>query len=143
MKKEVEKKPVDTVVTAPINNKEEIERNFLLMSIAYSANIGGTGVLTGSPPNLVVPDVLTKNFGPGNGLSFATWMAFTCPVMILNVILAWAWLQRLQTLYPGWENSPRSAEKVKQATAIIRKKYADLGRMTMHEAQVLILFIQF
>merc|ERR1719187_1167235 len=68
-------------------------------------------------------------------------MAFTCPVMILNVILAWAWLQRLQTLYPGWENSPRSAEKVKQATAIIRKKYADLGRMTMHEAQVLILFI--
>ena len=35
----------------------ERQRNLLLMSVAYSANIGGTGVITGSPPNLVVPQV--------------------------------------------------------------------------------------
>jgi di/tricarboxylate transporter len=33
-------------------------RNLLLMAVAYSANIGGTGVITGSPPNLVVPQVM-------------------------------------------------------------------------------------
>ena len=37
--------------------KVERQRNLLLMSVAYSANIGGTGVITGSPPNLVVPQV--------------------------------------------------------------------------------------
>ena len=37
--------------------KIERQRNLLLMAVAYSANIGGTGVITGSPPNLVVPQV--------------------------------------------------------------------------------------
>ena len=37
----------------------ERQRNLLLMAVAYSAYIGGTGVITGSPPNLVVPEVIT------------------------------------------------------------------------------------
>ena len=36
----------------------ERQRNLLLLAVAYSANIGGTGVITGSPPNLVVPEVI-------------------------------------------------------------------------------------
>ena len=36
-----------TVDTDVLNSKEETERNFLLMAIAYAANIGGTGVVTG------------------------------------------------------------------------------------------------
>ena len=44
--------------------KVERQRNLLLMAVAYSANIGGTGVITGSPPNLVVPQVsIEKNIG--------------------------------------------------------------------------------
>jgi hypothetical protein len=37
-----------TVDTEALNSKEETERNFLLMGIAYAANIGGTGVVTGT-----------------------------------------------------------------------------------------------
>jgi sodium-dependent dicarboxylate transporter 2/3/5 len=53
-------------------------------------------VVTGSPPNLVVPEILNKNFGPLTGLTFASWMAFAIPVMLLNLFLAWLWLQKLQ-----------------------------------------------
>ena len=58
---------VDIAPEKSFSNKEEVERNFLLLSIAYASNIGGTGVVTGSPPNLVVPQSLSKKFGPDTG----------------------------------------------------------------------------
>ena len=45
----------------------EVQRNHLLLGIAMAANIGGTGVVTGTPPNLVAPDILGKKFGEGPG----------------------------------------------------------------------------
>lgn len=36
---------------------EERQRNVLLIAVAYAANIGGTGVITGSPSNLVILEV--------------------------------------------------------------------------------------
>ena len=67
---ETKEEPVtEAVQDKSFSNKEEVERNFLLLSIAYASNIGGTGVVTGSPPNLVVPDSLNKNFGPDTGLT--------------------------------------------------------------------------
>merc|ERR1712064_61841 len=76
-------------------NRAETQRNFLLLGIAISSNIGGTGVVTGTPPNLVAPDILQKKFGEGTGVTFASWMAFSMPVMLVNIILAWIWLQTL------------------------------------------------
>lgn len=124
-----------------LNSKEELERNFLLMSVAYAANIGGTGVVTGSPPNLVVPDSLDKLFGSSTGLTFASWMAFAIPAMLVNLFLAWFWLQRLMRWYPEGRDSKRSPEQERRAMQVIRQRYGELGRMTIHEVQVLILFV--
>ena len=38
--------------------------------------------MTGTPPNLVAPDILQKKFGEGTGVTFASWMAFSMPVML-------------------------------------------------------------
>ena len=135
-----EEKVEVVVVEKAFSNKEEIERNFLLMSIAYAANIGGTGVVTGSPPNLVVPESLNKNFGPSTGLTFASWMAFAIPVMLLNLVLAWLWLQKLQSWYQeGGEK--RSKDQEERAMRVIKESYNKLGSMSMHEVQVFVLFL--
>eukprot|EP00092_Neocalanus_flemingeri_P012001 GFUD01012938.1.p1 GENE.GFUD01012938.1~~GFUD01012938.1.p1 ORF type:complete len:728 (-),score=120.32 GFUD01012938.1:128-2311(-) len=131
---------IEVEVDPDANIKEETERNFLLLAVAYAANIGGTGVITGSPPNLVVPDVLISSFGQGTGLTFASWMAFAIPVMLVNVILAWLWLQLLQSWYPGGKVK-KGKEQEERAMKVIKEKYESLGTMNLHEAQVLVLFI--
>jgi Na+/H+ antiporter NhaD/arsenite permease-like protein len=38
-------------------------RNLMLLAVAYSASIGGTGVITGTPSNLIILEVsLVKTF---------------------------------------------------------------------------------
>jgi di/tricarboxylate transporter len=61
---------------------------------------GGTGVVTGSPPNLVVLSNLNKQFGDNSApLSYATWMGFAIPLMFCNTLAAWAWICLLQAFF--------------------------------------------
>lgn len=48
---------------------------FVLLGIAYSASIGGMGTLVGSPPNGIVATQL--------GVSFADWMQYGLPIMLI------------------------------------------------------------
>ena len=128
--------------------KERIERqrNRLLLAVAYSANIGGTGVITGSPPNLVVPQVMQGRFGDATGLTFASWMAFCVPVMSVNLVLSWIWLSYLgwreekKHKIPGEENVDSKA-KENQIMKMMRQKYEALGPIRCHELSVLICFV--
>jgi len=47
---------------------------FLLLGIAYSANIGGVGTLVGSPPNAIA--------ATATGLSFTDWLFFGLPTAL-------------------------------------------------------------
>ncbi|WP_424411579.1 DASS family sodium-coupled anion symporter [Pasteurella sp. PK-2025] len=48
---------------------------FMLLGIAYSANIGGMGTLVGSPPNAIVASQLK--------LTFSDWLQYGLPVMFI------------------------------------------------------------
>lgn len=48
---------------------------FILLGIAYSANIGGMGTLVGSPPNAIVASQLK--------LTFSDWLAYGLPIMLI------------------------------------------------------------
>lgn len=48
---------------------------FILLGIAYSANLGGLGTLVGSPPNAIAAEAL--------GLTFIDWMKFGIPMMLI------------------------------------------------------------
>jgi len=64
----------------------------LMLGIAYAASIGGLGSPIGTPPNLVFIEQY-KEF-TGISMTFAQWMAFGVPVMLLMIPLAWIWLTR-------------------------------------------------
>jgi len=113
---------------------------------AYSANIGGTGVITGSPPNLVVPQVMENRFGDNTGLTFASWMAFAVPVMLVNLIISWVWIsfigwrQERQHRIPGDEALDPKAKET-HILKVMRQRYEALGPIKCHELSVLICFV--
>jgi len=125
------------------SKSQEVMRNFLLLAVAYASNIGGTGVITGSPPNLVVLDVLDQQYGSGaTPLTYASWMGFCVPLMLVNTVLAWGWLVILKKLYSRGQGSPsQSADQELKIKKVICEKKAKLGKMSGHEIQVLVLFI--
>lgn len=58
---------------------------FLMLSIAYAANIGGVGTLIGSPPNTQMASILSENFQIE--ISFFDWMKIGMPLAILLLLI--------------------------------------------------------
>eukprot|EP00094_Tigriopus_californicus_P006409 TCALIF_06173-PA protein Name:"Similar to SLC13A3 Solute carrier family 13 member 3 (Homo sapiens)" AED:0.13 eAED:0.13 QI:20/0.83/0.57/1/0.66/0.57/7/149/576 len=125
-------------------------KNMLNLSIMYSANIGGTGTVTGSPSNLVVYGVVETIFGKDTGLNFATWMATSVPAMVINIIIAWAWLQivylptmscrKSSQLTPITSANQGESSKNGQSTQE-SKRVQQLGPISWREIQVAVLFV--
>ncbi|XP_063586145.1 Na(+)/citrate cotransporter-like isoform X2 [Penaeus indicus] len=118
-------------------------KDMCFLALAYSANLGGTGSLTGTGPNLVTKAVLSSSFSEPTGLNFATWMAFNVPGMLVCVLLAWLWLQFLFMGLCGRKSTIQQTTPEREAAVkrLIREKYRQLGPMTHHEATVLTLFV--
>ncbi|XP_076045465.1 Na(+)/citrate cotransporter-like isoform X2 [Oratosquilla oratoria] len=116
-------------------------RDMCFLGTAYAANLGGTGTLTGTGPNIVLKGILQSYTEP-TGLNYSTWMAFNIPGMLLCVTLAWMWLQ---FLYIGFGKTGKvretSAKRKEAIKGLLRRKYEDLGSLSFHECVVMFLFI--
>jgi solute carrier family 13 (sodium-dependent dicarboxylate transporter), member 2/3/5 len=87
----------------------------LLISIAYSASIGGMATLIGTPPNMILKQVLqnTENID----LSFSQWMIMTLPlVIILLTILFFLFSYKYCPKEEGIINAPQSINLSKSTT---------------------------
>lgn len=65
----------------------------LMLSIAYAANIGGSGTLVGTPVNALMVGMLDEFAGVR--LNFGSWMLLGIPFVIVLVFLAWIVLTRI------------------------------------------------
>ena len=74
-----------------------------LPSVAYSANVGGTGTLIGTPPNLILMELLETRYPGGHPLTFGGWMLFSLPDVLINLALVWLILQ-LYFRTPSWRD---------------------------------------
>ena len=64
----------------------------MFLSVAYAANTGGTGTLTGTGSNLVLKGVVAE-MSRSSPINFANWMLYACPMVVLNLLICWLWLQ--------------------------------------------------
>jgi len=143
---EIGGKDIDSEEEERKSKKSSASRNILLLSTAYAANIGGTGVITGSPPNLVVLADLQKKYSDNPGgdmlpLNYATWMGFSVPLMLINVFAAYALLTAVEWFMTRKDNQQNTRGNDAKVKSILDRKYSDLGNITWHEIQVLVLFI--
>jgi len=103
----------------------------LMLSVAYSASIGGMATLVGTPPNLLLAGVIDDLYGIE--ISFLTWFQFGFPISVLLLLLSWAYLTRLafrfeQNTFPGGREE-------------VMRQLRSLGRMAYEEKAVLVVFV--
>jgi solute carrier family 13 (sodium-dependent dicarboxylate transporter), member 2/3/5 len=64
----------------------------LLLGIAYAASVGGIGTPIGTPPNVIFMGVYEQQFG--ERITFATWMAWAVPIVLVFLPLMGIYLTR-------------------------------------------------
>ncbi len=65
----------------------------LVLSIAWSASIGGLGTLLGSPPNAIVAGYISSELG--EEIEFLDWMMLGVPIVVIFIALAWLLITRV------------------------------------------------
>lgn len=103
----------------------------LMLSIAYSASIGGFATLIGTPPNLVLAGILQQIYEVK--ISFFQWMIFGLPTSLLLLFICWWYLTRVafsfdQVSFPGGKSE-------------VKKMLLDLGEIRFEEKIILGVFV--
>ncbi|CAG5120459.1 unnamed protein product, partial [Candidula unifasciata] len=118
----------------------------LSLTVAYAANIGGTGSLTGTGPNLVFAAAAEKAFTEVNSkspITFGTWLIYGLPLSLILVIVMWFWMV---TIYLGCKGgstcrgSTSNKDQTQQIDKIIKDEYGKLGSLTYAQGSVIASF---
>ena len=103
----------------------------LMLSVAYSASIGGMATLIGTPPNLVLAGVVRELYDVE--ISFYQWLLFGLPISMILLVLCWFYLTRIafrfkEKAFPG-------------GRAEIKRQLESYGSMSFEEKSVLAVFV--
>ena len=75
--------------------RESIKRELglvVMLAIAYSASIGGSGTLIGTPPNVILAGQYQTLFPDATPLTFAKWMQVAVPIVVVAIPVCWLYL---------------------------------------------------
>ncbi len=117
-----------------------------LLGITYAATLGGCGSLLGTPTNLSFIGI----FGTYNSykIDYLHFFHYCAPIMLLNTILTWIWLQWIfmGLLRPKSDDAVAlivTEEDAKAAKENIINNYRAMGRITAAEVQVAVMLVLF
>ncbi len=103
----------------------------LMLSIAYSASVGGIATLIGTPPNAALAGVINKMYGIE--LSFAKWMLFGVPIAWVFIFIIWFYLIKIAY--------PLKLKQLPGGKALIHQEKQKLGKPSAEEKAVFTVFI--
>ncbi|MGO3667264.1 MAG: SLC13 family permease [Vreelandella alkaliphila] len=115
------------------DHSEDIDKfsKALIFGVGYGGTFGGLGTLIGTPPNIILAAIVNELFGVE--ITFASWMMFAFPVVVVLLFIGWRMLTRF--IYPiNFSNLPGGK-------ALIAKEKAALGKITFEEKAVLVVFL--
>ena len=128
--------PIGLAIAGVVRNTTSLDKDFtnfqtaLLLGIAYAATIGGMATPIGTGPNIVVISLIQEQ---GLEVSFDQWMLLATPISAIMLIVGWWLLTHI--IFPikisGNEDTRNSLQKM----------YLDLGKISVDERRVLIIFI--
>ena len=126
--------PIALAVISQVGNPRDQSRFSvcLLLSIAYSASIGGMATLIGTPPNAIFASLSSSTLGID--VNFAQWMLVGVPVSAVSLVAAWWYMVNVGARIGGV--SIISGEK-----GVIRKKLSELGGISRDEKMVAGVFV--
>ncbi|KAE9415370.1 hypothetical protein Angca_009771, partial [Angiostrongylus cantonensis] len=105
----------------------------LLISVCFSANIGGSATITGTASNLVLIGQLEKLFpNADTGINFLSWIFFAFPQAVVCQILCWFVLNIVFL-----RNAPQGSAIVSRK---LNEKYRKLPCISFAEISVMVCF---
>ncbi len=128
--------PIALAITSHFHKNDSVSSNFstvLLLSIAYSASIGGIGTLIGTPPNIVLAGQMNILFPEIPEIGFFQWMKVGLPLVIIFLPLVWWYLTSVAI--------PLKQEPIDDAGGVINEEISKMGKIKKEEALVLTVFV--
>ena len=118
-----------------INSKKSIKHFSigLLLSIAYSASIGGIATLVGTPPNLSFVRIFNIYFENAPEISFAIWFMYALPIVVIMMVISWIYLY---VVFVKTDKKWKSIDK-----NILKKQYKELGIWSQEQIILIFIFI--
>ncbi len=126
--------PIASSVVGLLSSRQGLNKNFalaLMLSIAYSANIGGTITLIGTPPNVVMAGYLNQLLDFQMG--FAEWLMIGIPSGLLLLTITYFLLTRV--LFAN------NIKNIEGSTELITSELKKLGEISREEKLVIIVFL--
>jgi sodium-dependent dicarboxylate transporter 2/3/5 len=103
----------------------------LMLSIAYSASIGGVATLIGTPPNVIFAGFIESTFG--RSVSFLSWMSVGLPLAVVMLACTWFYLTRFVFRL--------GSKEVPGGLACIEEESRGLGPVSPAEKKIMAVFL--
>jgi len=108
--------PVGLGILAATRNVKKQFRTSLILSIAYSASIGGTGVLIGTTTNLIGAEYMMRE---NIDIGFLDWSKIVLPFTLILLVVLWLYMTKRSKLPDNIKVDVENVELNPQAKVVI------------------------
>jgi solute carrier family 13 (sodium-dependent dicarboxylate transporter), member 2/3/5 len=121
--------PIAAAVVSQVQDKQDRGKFglCLMLSIAYSASIGGMSTLIGTPPNAIFTSLSRSMLDIE--VTFSQWLIIGLPISVISLVVAWLYMVNLGV-------NIRSIKSIAEEEGAIRSKLSELGKITRDEIMV-------